>query len=444
MVPERIRKALLFARLVVYGFRYGFSLLGRILSEKVAALTTRTPAANPPIDPSEVKNIVVVGAAFAGYFAARFLAGSLPRNGRYRVVVVEPHSHFHFTWVLPRFCVVEGHEHKAFIPYTPAFFARGPKGMVRWVRDRVTSVQRGYVILRSGEQIPYEFLIIATGSTVGNSTSEGLPSRVGSEDKEKGVELLKAMQARIKAATRIVVAGGGAAGVELATDAKDQYPDKSVTLVHSRQAVMHRFGAGLQKATMEALERLGIEVVLGERVDLGSVDGESITLSSGRRIECDCFINCTGQRPASGLIANVAPQAISPSGHIRVKPTLQIDDDSLPNVFVCGDVAETGAPNPNGRLAMRQAEIASDNVVLMVRGKEPKYTYTPAWGDGVIKLTLGLDRSITHFWDGESELLFPTKDHDIALAVGRAWSGISAKPFHDTGVHDTPAEKRVY
>jgi thioredoxin reductase len=294
MVPERVRKALLFTRLVIYSFRYGLSLLGRILSEKVAALTARTPP-NPPVDPSEVKNIVVVGAAFAGYFAARFLAGSLPRNGRYRVVVVEPNSHFNFTWVLPRFCVVESHEHKAFIPYRPDFFARGPTGMVRWVRDRVTSVQRGYVILRSGEQIPYEFLIIATGSTVG---SEGLPSRVGSEDKQEGVELLKAMQARIKAARRIVVAGGGAAGVELVTDAKNQYPDKPVTLVHSRHAVMHRFGPGLQRATMDALERLGIDVVLGERVDLGSVDGESIALSSGRRIECDCFVSLSSDNNA--------------------------------------------------------------------------------------------------------------------------------------------------
>jgi hypothetical protein len=73
-----------------------------------------------------------------------------------------------------------------------------------------------------------------------------------------------------------------------------------------------------------------------------------------------------------------------------VKPTLQIDDESLPNVFVCGDVADTNAANPNSRIAGRQAEIAADNVVLAARGKKPSYTYKPAWGDGIIKLTLGL------------------------------------------------------
>ncbi|KAK3388018.1 hypothetical protein B0H63DRAFT_413341 [Podospora didyma] len=428
-VPERIRKALLFTRLVGYAVRVFFSILRRSAAAKFAALTERT--SSPPPDPSEVKNIVVVGAAFAGYFAARILAISLPRNGRYRVVVIEPNSHFNFTWVLPRFCVVEGHEHKAFIPYTPEFFSQAPKDMVRWVRDRVTSVGKDSVTLRNGERIQYAYLLIATGSTV----RDGLPSRVGDENKEVGVELLRGVQQRIKKAEHIVVAGGGAAGVELATDAKNLYPEKSVTLVHSRQAVMHRFGPGLQTGAMESLKRLGVEVMLGEKVAADSVDGEFVTLSSGRKIACDCFMNCTGQQPASGLIADLAPKSISESGHIKVKSTLQIDDDSLPNVYVCGDVADTHDANPNSRIAARQAEIAADNIVLAARGKEPKYNYTTQWGDGVIKLTLGLDRSITHFWDGKSELLFPGKETDLALMCDGAWSAVSAKPFDDTGVY---------
>lgn len=35
-------------------------------------------------------------------------------------------------------------------------------------------------------------------------------------------------------AKNIAVIGGGAVGVELATDIKSYYPEKSVTLVHSR------------------------------------------------------------------------------------------------------------------------------------------------------------------------------------------------------------------
>ena len=283
-VLERIQRALLFSRLVGYALRVYFSVLRRTFAARLLTWTTSVPQV--PIPESEVKNVVVVGAAFAGYFAARILASSLPRNGRFRVVVIEPNSHFNFTWVFPRFCVIEGHEHKAFIPYTPDFFADGPKNMVQWVRDRVTTVGRKSVTLRSGQDIPYEYLIIATGSTV----PDGLPSRVGVESKEEGVELLRGVQARIKAAKHIVVAGGGAAGVELATDAKDHYPDKCVTLVHSRLALMHRFGPGLQTGAMESMERLGVEVILGDKVLADSADGEFITLASGKRIECDCFV----------------------------------------------------------------------------------------------------------------------------------------------------------
>jgi len=429
MALQRIKKVALLTRLVAYGLRVYFSVLSRALSGRFAALTA--PTAIPPTDPSEVKNVVVVGAAFAGYIASHILAASLPRDGRYRLVVIEPNSHFNFTWVLPRFSVIGGHEHKAFIPYTPEFFARCPKGMVQWVRDRVKSVRNHSVILHSGDEIPYEFLIIATGSTV----PHGLPSRVGAENREDGIEILKAMQARIKTATRLVVAGGGAAGVELATDAKNQYPDKSVTLVHSRQAVMHRFGPGLQESAMDGLRTLGVDVILGERVDPQSADGKFITLASGRKVECDCFINCTGQKPASGLIAELAPKAITTSGHIRVKPTLQIDDESLPNVFVCGDVAETKAANTNSRIAGQQAEIAADNVVLSAMGKKPSYTYEPGWADQVIKLTLGMDRSITHFGDGDSELLFAHRETDPALMCAGAWRSLGAKPFDDTGVY---------
>ncbi|KAK4139625.1 apoptosis-inducing factor 2 [Dichotomopilus funicola] len=427
MAPKCVQKAILLAKLVAYGFRVLFSGANRALWAKSFALTA--PATIQPIDASEVKNVVVVGAAFAGYFAARSLAATLPRDGRYRLIIIEPNSHFNFTWVLPRFCVVEGHEHKAFIPYTPDFFAQAPPGMVQWVRDRVVSVGKHSVVLRDGDEIAYEYLLIATGSTVAN----GLPSRVGSESRENGIAILQATQARIKAASRVVIAGGGAAGVELATDAKERYPEKSITLVHSRQSVMHRFGPELQKGAMDALRQLGVDLILGEKVDPESADGKFITLASGRQVECDCFFNCTGQKPASGLMADIAPGAIAPSGHIRVKPTLQIDDDSLPNVFVCGDVADVQAVNPNSRIAGRQAEIAADNIVLAARGKPFAYTYKPEWGDEVIKLTVGLNRSITDIWDGQAELMFTHQEADPALMCGRAWQSLGAKPFEDTG-----------
>jgi NADH dehydrogenase FAD-containing subunit len=69
---------------------------------------------------------------------------------------------------------------------------------------------------------------------------------------------------------------------------------------------------------------------------------------------------------------------------------MQIKDDSLPNVYVCGDVAERHTLNPNSRTARGQAIIAADNVVLAIDGHDPTNKYEPQWLEGLIKLTLGL------------------------------------------------------
>ncbi|KAM0254005.1 hypothetical protein ACHAQJ_006975 [Trichoderma viride] len=372
------------------------------------------------------RNIVIVGASFAGYRVAQIIAKSLSPRSPYRVVVVEPNSHFQFTWVLPRFCVVKGHEHKAFIPYG-GYLAGAPEGSYQWVKNKVTDIDQTTVKLDSEEAIPYEFLVIATGSGV----RDGLPSRVNAPDKLQGMKLLQEMQQNIELAKTVVIVGGGAAGVEVATDAKDLYPEKRVILIHSRDAVMHRFGKSLQKAAHEGLERLGVELILEERVVDEDAASGVVTLKSGRQITCDFFMNCTGQRPLSDVIANLSPNSISSTGHIKVKPSLQITDDSLPNVYTCGDVADTNTPNPNARSAMHQATVVADNILLAVAGKKPSYVYENLWADGVIKLTLGLDRSVTHLGDGNSDLLFSGKEPDEALMSAMCWSRMGEKPFQD-------------
>ena len=280
-MSQRLQQAWLFARLVGYVFKALSHHIGRALSASLAS--QRALAID---DEKACRNIVIVGAAFAGYNAAKVISAGLPKGGSYRVVVVEPNSHFNFTWVLPRFCVVEGHEHKAFIPYG-GYLSRAPKGGVKWIRSRVQEVTRTSVRLQDGAEVPYEFLVIATGATV----PVGLPSRVGAEDKAEGIELLRRFQCRIKEAKHVVVAGGGAAGVEVATDAKSKYPDKEVVLVHSRQAAMHRFSPGLQAATKEAFERLGMQVILGEKVVSQDPDNQTVSLTSGKTINCDCFVS---------------------------------------------------------------------------------------------------------------------------------------------------------
>lgn len=235
------------------------------------------------------KNIVIVGASFAGYSTAQLLAKSIPSG--YHIVVIEKHSHFHLTWCLPRFSVVDGHDDKAFIPCDRKFGVTAET--CQWVQDTVQSIAPdaekgcgGQVQTASGTLIDYEYLVLATGATA------GLPSRVSHDDKQPGMAALKKQRRIIKEAQEIVVVGGGAAGIELVMDAKSAFPDKNVTLIHSRKTLLHEgFGVKIHHTVSDEMKRLGVNLVLGERPMLPQTATGEILLSNGKAVHYD-FLVC--------------------------------------------------------------------------------------------------------------------------------------------------------
>lgn len=420
-----LSKAVLYVKLVCIFARIMGGEIRRLLRFRRVRNQAKKTGSTPSGE--RTHNIVVIGASFAGHYAARILARSLPPDSTHRVVVVEPNSHFQFTWVLPRFCVVpHGHEHKAFVPY--GRYADAVDGALHWIRGRAARITASDVVLQdTGESIPYQYLVIATGAAV----QSGLPSRVNNTDKSEGVELLRAMQQRIARAETVVVVGGGAAGVEVATDAKSLYPDKHIILVHSRAAPMHRFGKELQTAAMEGLTRLEVEVILEDRViEEDDVNG-TVTLKSGRKIDCGCFINCTGQKPNSSILSTLSPASISSSGYIKVKPSLQLVDEAFQNIYSCGDVTDTDVPTPNARSAMAQSIVAAENILLAIEGKKPQHEYRHSWPESFIKLTLGLDRSVSHLSDGKCDILFRSKEKKEELMAAQCWKSLGQVPYED-------------
>lgn len=191
---------------------------------------------------------------------------------------------FQFTWVFPRFCVVGEGEWKAFIPYG-GYLGDAPSGACEWVRGEVVEIGEREVRLGVGEVVGFEFLVLAMGA------SGDVPSRLGVEGREEGIEELRSVQGGIRGARNLVVVGGGPAGVELAADAKGMYPDKNVTLIHSRPRLLNHFGPGLHDAAMKTMKELGVEVVLEERLVSETEENGVITLQSGKEIPCDLLVS---------------------------------------------------------------------------------------------------------------------------------------------------------
>lgn len=270
-------KLRLYGKFISFFIPYGIKLL----RQRVAALYHRWTYETVP----GAKNVVVVGGSWAGIELARRLSNTLPTG--YKVVMVERNSHFHYTFNFPRFSVLRGREHTAFIPYD-GIVKNAPEGIFSHVKDTVDNITATEVHLASGDKIDYEYLAIATGS------SQPPPARLSSTDWEEACSELRGIQESIQAAGKIAVVGGGAVGIELASDIKEFYPDKEVTLIHSRGQLMNSFGKRLHDHVLSVFEGLKIRVLLNERAkipngDLGS--SKTLTFSDGREELFDLVVS---------------------------------------------------------------------------------------------------------------------------------------------------------
>ncbi|KAI4756535.1 putative oxidoreductase [Aureobasidium sp. EXF-3400] len=347
---------------------------------------------------SILPNIAVIGGSYVGVNTAQQLATKF--SGRFQVLLIEKNSHFQHLFAFPRFAVTSKVDtHKAFIPYTPGTFANCPSGSGIVVRAGVTKVDKEEIWLdrkvevngQGVEKIPYAYLVIATG------TKLTPPSTLPSSDKADGVTYLRNHASKVESSSNIAIIGGGAVGVQMATDIKEVYPEKDVTLIHSREQIMNKFHPQLDGIIKQRCEELGVKLKLGSRVKLPAkgypTDGSTfnVELLDGSSVSTDFAVIATGQTPQSELIRALSPESIDDAGFVRVRRTLQIHDTNFPNIFAVGDVADTGA-HKAARPALRQAPVVVENIQHLANDETLEH-YEVAEGPS-IHLSLGLTKNI--------------------------------------------------
>lgn len=338
---------------------------------------------------------------------AQELAHLVPET--HRVILIEPHSHFHHLFAFPRFAVVAGQEHKAFIPYSGLFSSIPNSSRHAVARARVLSVYPQVLKLdrewNGSCQIPFEYLVIATGTRLAE------PAGMKSDDKLSSVAYLQKHQKDVKQAKSILIGGGGAVGVQMATDLKEYYPDKEITLVQSRPRLMPGFHMKLHDLIQERFSELGIKLITGTRLlipkDGVPKDGSSfvVKLSNGSQVSTNFVILATGQTPNSDLIQTLVPSTADPlinpeNGFIRIRPTMQLQDPLYRNIFAVGDIADTGLRKA-ARPGSAQAAVVARNIHALINGKITEETYPrmPA----AIHLTLGMKYNVIFRNPSEAE-----------------------------------------
>ncbi|ROW04893.1 hypothetical protein VMCG_04907 [Cytospora schulzeri] len=348
---------------------------------------------------SSLRNVVVVGGSYVGVSAAKELANVLPAT--HRVLLIDPHSHFNHLFAFPRFAILPNYEHMAFIPYSGVYTRSPTKDLHAIVQAKVVSLKAKELTLdrewQGSNQLTFDYLVAATGTRLAS------PGSMPTDEKAPSVEYLKKYNQGIQQSKSVILVGGGAVGVQMACDLKEIYPDKEVTLVHSRDHIMPVYHEKLSDMIKERFQELGINFVGGSRVNIphggyplgGTGEPIEVKLQDGRTLTADFVVQATGQTPNTqwlkDLTASSADSILNPNnGFIRVKPTLQFADPAYPHLYAVGDVADSGA-HKAARPGMGQAVVTAKNIVAMVEGREPEEKIEI--GPAAIHLTLGLRKN---------------------------------------------------
>lgn len=304
---------------------------------------------------NSVKNVVVLGGSFAGVNIAHSL---LNKGQNIKVTMVNPRDEFYFCITGPRI-VAEPNafkQEKYLFPLKKAFEKYGSNFEFVESASKYIDPTKMTVSLASGQDIPFDYLVIATGSTT------SCPTFKPSEDTAGSIHNL---QEKIAAANRILIGGGGPLGVEIAGEIAYAYPKKKVMLASHGPRLLDQLKQKASDIAKNDLEKLNVDVITGVKVT-GCKDGVGY-LDSGKTIDTDLYI------PSIGVKANsdfVPKSYLDEDGFVKVDKHMKVAD----RIYAAGDVAQH-----KQKLfirAVQQASVVSSNVMSELSGKSPSKTYS--------------------------------------------------------------------
>jgi NADH:ubiquinone reductase (H+-translocating) len=334
--------------------------------------------------------VIIVGGGFGGLAAARAL-----KKAPVNVILIDRANHHLFQPLL----------------YQVATSVLGPGQIASPIRGILKNNENTTVLLgevtgvdvnarsiiansadRKDVPLPYDYLILATGvqqSYFGHPEYEqhapglkGLADAVALRNRIlRAFELAEAEEdpAMHKNLLTFVLVGGGPTGVEMASaiavliriTLKKEFrridpASARIVLVDRGARPLATFAPELSNAAKRHMERLGVEVRLGQGVD--SVDEHGVIVA-GERIAAKTVIWTAGvtASPAAKWLNAETDHA----GRVRIQPDLSIPGH--PEVFVVGDTAsleQDGKPLPGvAQVAIQQGRYAAELIRRKVTGK---------------------------------------------------------------------------
>lgn len=343
---------------------------------------TGTAAARP--------RVVIVGAGFGGLNCARALGGK-PVD----VLLLDRHNYHVFTPLLYQVATSLLNPSDIAVPVRTLF---RNAANITFYETEVTGVdhEARLVTTSDGLEIPYDYLVIASGSTTFFYGKEKLAERTyGLKDLTEALELRNHIIRCFDHAARIVdeedvggwltfvVVGGGPTGVEYAGALGElirlvmlkDYPELPrtkirIVLVEAGKGLLAGFSENATAIARKTLDRFGVEVVLNDPVE--SYEQGTLKLASGKTFITETVVWAAGVRPSP--LAGKIPGKRTPLGRLVVDEFLRVDGRD--DLFAIGDIAsfeQDGNELPMlAPPAMQEGKYIARAILDRVGGKTPR------------------------------------------------------------------------
>jgi NAD(P)H-nitrite reductase large subunit len=334
----------------------------RVTGPVTVALTPDKPSA-PRISKildfnydKDIKTIVVVGNGIAGVTAADHLRRRHP-GAKIDLIAEEPH-HLYNRMGISR--LVYGRSAMQGLYLNPdAWYDE--RAINTWLNTRALWIDRTnrQVALGTGEQLPYDRLILASGSRSFVPPIEGFGAPGTGVLRNAADAIALRAYAQKVGSRRGVVAGGGLLGLEAAY-ALHKLGLKTTVLERSDSLLARQLDQRGGELLRTYLEGLGLEILLESEVSSVDANGRlrGVDLADGRRIQAQILLVAAGISPNTELAKDAK---------LRINRGVIVDDRMRtedPNIFAAGDVAEWEGELPGlWPTAVSQAEVAAENAV---------------------------------------------------------------------------------
>lgn len=330
--------------------------------------------------------IVIIGAGFGGLWAARTLAGQ-PVDA----ALIDRNNYHTFLALLYQVAAAELNAEDIAYPVRSVFWKKPNVEFVLAHARRIDPQNR--LIETDGGTIPYDYLILATGSV---TATFGVPGVQEHAYFLKTLEEAVALKNHIiccfekataepdtekrRALLTFVIVGGGATGVEYSGaltelihgPLRKDYPgidfsEVRLILLEAAGHLVSNMPPDIREYTAGQLRRMGVDVRFNDFVS--GITPDRVEIKDADNIASNTVVWTAGVRGED--LAGASALGVTGDNCVPVQETLQIPN--YPEIYVIGDLAAIGEAKARlpmvAQVAIQSGVAAARNVLRTIEGK---------------------------------------------------------------------------